>query len=85
MPQQRIGKEYERYRLHNIPADARVNQVIESRRSFYAGAWAFYQLISNQLAPGTAAEGLVAELEAFRASMRQGLAAGAGSVATGSR
>lgn len=80
------GKHIERawldYRAAVIPADARANQVIESRRAFYAGAWQLYTSILAALTPGsepTEADlhfmrQLDAELRAFNDNVRAGVA-----------
>jgi hypothetical protein len=41
------------YRNAIIPKDAGSIQLQESRRAFYAGAWALYSLMMNHLESGT--------------------------------
>lgn len=41
------------YRTKVIPNDASAVQLTESRRAFYAGAWAFYSLMMNNFDEGT--------------------------------
>jgi len=43
-PGKHIERAWLEYRTGVIPADARANQVIESRRAFYAGAWTLFQM-----------------------------------------
>jgi hypothetical protein len=45
-------EEWNAYRRRVIPADASPVQIKECRRSFYAGAWAFYQIQMNGMEDG---------------------------------
>ena len=48
-----IETEWLKYRDAVIPKAAGATQLLETRRAFYAGAWAFYSLLMNSLEPGT--------------------------------
>jgi hypothetical protein len=48
-----LETEFLNYRNALIPRDAGPVQLGESRRAFFAGAWALYALILNNLEPGT--------------------------------
>ena len=48
-----LETEWTNYRIAVIPKDAPSVQLSESRRAFYAGAWALYTLLMDSLEPGT--------------------------------
>ena len=48
-----LETEWITYRNAVIPKDAGTTQLMESRRAFYGGAWAFYSLLMNSLDPST--------------------------------
>jgi len=48
-----LETEWINYRNAVIPAAAGSAQLTESRRAFFAGAWAIYALIMNRLEAGT--------------------------------
>jgi hypothetical protein len=48
-----IETQWGEFRRKVIPKDAGDVQLIEMRRAFYAGAWAYYSLVMNVLDPGT--------------------------------
>ena len=48
-----IETEWDDYRRKVIPADAPSVQTTECRRAFYAGSWAFYALVMNNLDAGS--------------------------------
>ncbi len=54
MATERIKKIWETYRAI-LPKDASANQIIETRRAFYAGADALFVTILNLLEPGAEA------------------------------
>jgi len=47
-----IETEWHNYRRKVIPTVAPEVQIIESRRAFFAGAWAYYSLVMEHLQPG---------------------------------
>lgn len=47
-----LETEWVQYRNAVIPKDAHSTQLMESRRCFYAGAWAFYSIMMNNFEPG---------------------------------
>lgn len=47
-----LENEWVKMRNKVIPKDAPQVQLIEMRRAFFAGAWAFYSLLMNSLEPG---------------------------------
>lgn len=79
---QHLNREWLTYRNGVIPRDAPSVQLTESRRAFYAGAWAFYQLLMNRLeerheeTPADMAfmAALDAELRAFNDAVKAGTA-----------
>jgi hypothetical protein len=76
----KLEAEWTTYRNRVIPTTAPSVQLVESRRAFYAGAWAFYSLLMNHLEPGaneTPAdmkfmEKLDSEMRAFRNKVQRG-------------
>lgn len=48
-----LETEWVNFRNQVIPKGAPQIQLLEMRRAFYAGAWAYYSLIMNLLEPGT--------------------------------
>jgi len=77
-----LETEWINYRNDVISKDAGSTQLQESRRAFFAGAWAFYSLILNQLEPGLEdtpndlklMEKLDAEMREFRERVIKGYA-----------
>jgi len=77
-----IETEWMNYRNAVIPKAAGSAQLQESRRAFYAGAWAFYSLLMRSLEPGTTETAqdlelmakLDAEMREFRERVEKGLA-----------
>ena len=47
-----IEAEWNTYRNAVVPKDAGETQLTEMRRSFFAGAWAYYSLLMRSLEPG---------------------------------
>jgi hypothetical protein len=46
-----IETEWQNYRRKVIPVHAAQVQLIESRRAFFAGAWAYYSLVMEHMTP----------------------------------
>lgn len=77
-----LEAEWTTYRNKVIPKAAGSTQLTESRRAFYAGAWALYTLMMKHLEAGTEEtvndlvfmEGLAREMEEFKDRVIQGLA-----------
>lgn len=76
-----IHKAWQKYRAKVMPAGAGPIQVEETRRSFYAGAWAVFGCFmdldatdDNEATPADLVQldRLKAELEEYAASMREG-------------
>ena len=67
-----LETEWINYRNGAIHKDASSVQLQESRRAFYAGAWALYCVIMNNLSPGDEAEPTDTRLmEKLDAEMRE--------------
>ena len=75
-----LETEWINYRNAVVPRDAGSTQLTESRRAFYAGAWAFYSLLMHSLEPGledtpndlALMEKLDAEMREFQSRVAKG-------------
>lgn len=77
-----IAAEWQSYLTEVVPKDASTVQITETRRAFYSGALAFFNVLANKVSPGvepTKADmalmnQLKAELNDFAAKVASGRA-----------
>ena len=61
-----LNEYFANYRENVIPKQASKNQVIETRRGFYAGAIALFEILSTNLEDDTVLREVVAEFYEFQ-------------------